>query len=159
MCPDATWERKANVVADALSRRSMGSLEHVEAEKRQLIREIHQLSCVGVRLVYSGNGGVVLKNTAKSSLIAEVKEKQYGDPELVKWRERVPQQKKPLLELKGDGVLRYRGRLCVPDVEGLRDRIMSEAHYSWYSIHPGSTKMYHDIKDVILVRRYEEEHC
>ncbi|XP_019234434.1 PREDICTED: transcription factor PCF7-like [Nicotiana attenuata] len=30
----------------------------------------------------------------------------------------------------------------------LRDRIMSEAHYSWYSIHPGSTKMYHDIKDV-----------
>ncbi|XP_070046842.1 uncharacterized protein [Nicotiana tomentosiformis] len=25
---------------------------------------------------------------------------------------------------------------------------MSEAHYSWYSIHPGSTKMYHDIKDV-----------
>ncbi|XP_070010746.1 uncharacterized protein [Nicotiana sylvestris] len=126
----------------------MGSLADVESEKRQLTREIHQLACLGVQLVESGNGGVVLQNTAKSSLIAEVKERQYEDLELVKLRERVPQQKKPLLELKGGGVLRYRGHLCVPDVAGLRDRIMSEAHYSWYSIHPGSTKMYHDIKDV-----------
>ncbi|XP_070020932.1 uncharacterized protein [Nicotiana sylvestris] len=139
---------KANVVADALSRQSMGSLAHLEAEKRQLTIEIHQLACLGVWLVDSGNGGVVLQNTAKSSLIAKVKERQYEDPELVKLRERIPQQKKPLLELKGDGVLRYKGRLCVQDIVGLRDRIMSEVHYSWYFIHPGSTKMYHDIKDV-----------
>ncbi|XP_070020209.1 uncharacterized protein [Nicotiana sylvestris] len=139
---------KANVVADALSRRSMGSLAHVEAEKRQLTREIHQLACLVVRSVDSGNGGVVLQNTAKSSLIAEVKERQYEDQDLAKLREPVPQQKKPLLELKGDGVLRYRGCLCVPDVARLRDRIMLEAHYSWYSIHPRSTKMYHAIKDV-----------
>lgn len=81
---------KANVVEDALSRRSMGSLAHVEAEKRQLTREIHQLTCLGVQLVDSGNGGVVLQNTAKSSLIIEVKERQYEDPELVELRERVP---------------------------------------------------------------------
>ncbi|XP_070013203.1 uncharacterized protein [Nicotiana sylvestris] len=140
--------RKANVVADALSRRFMGSLAHVEAEERQLTREIHQLASLGVQLVDSGNGGVVLQNTTKSSLIAEAKERQYEDPELVELRERVPQQKKPLLELKGVGVLRYRGRLCVPELVGLQDRIMSEAHYSWYSIHPVSTKMYHDIKEV-----------
>nr|XP_009779652.1 PREDICTED: uncharacterized protein LOC104228808 [Nicotiana sylvestris] len=73
---------------------------------------------------------------------------QYEDPELVELRERVPQQKNPLLELKRDGILRYRGHLCVPDVVGLRDRIMSEAHYSWYSIHPWSTKIYQDIKDM-----------
>ncbi|XP_019246490.1 PREDICTED: uncharacterized protein LOC109226146 [Nicotiana attenuata] len=82
---------KANVVADALSHQSMGSLVHVEAEKRQLTREIHQLACLGVRLVDSGNGGVVLHNTAKLSLIVEVKERQYEDPELVELRERVPQ--------------------------------------------------------------------
>ncbi|XP_070020278.1 uncharacterized protein [Nicotiana sylvestris] len=82
---------KANVVADALSRRSMGSLAHIDADKRQLTREIHQLACLGVRLVDSGNGGVVLQNTAKSSLIADVKERQYEDPELVKLRERIPQ--------------------------------------------------------------------
>ncbi|XP_070013793.1 uncharacterized protein [Nicotiana sylvestris] len=110
---------KVNVVADALRRQSMDSLAHIEAEKRQLTREIHQLAYLGVRLVDSGNGGVVLQNSAKSSLIAEVKERQYGDLELVKLRERVPQQKKVLLEIKGDGVLRYKGRLCVPDIAGL----------------------------------------
>ncbi|XP_070020807.1 uncharacterized protein [Nicotiana sylvestris] len=115
---------KANIVADALSRRYMGSLAHVEAEKRQLTREINQLACLGVRLVEFVNGGVVLQNTAKSSLIAEVNERQYEDPELVELRKRVSQQKKPLLNLKGDGVLRYSGRLCVPDVAGLQDRIM-----------------------------------
>ncbi|XP_060200298.1 uncharacterized protein LOC132628537, partial [Lycium barbarum] len=47
-----------------------------------------------------------------------------------------------------DGTLRYRGRLCVPDVDGLRERIMAEAHNSRYSIHPGSTKMYHDLKEI-----------
>ncbi|XP_060178236.1 uncharacterized protein LOC132608184, partial [Lycium barbarum] len=47
-----------------------------------------------------------------------------------------------------DGTLRYRGRLCVPDVDGIRERIMSEAHNSRYSIHPGSTKMYHDLKEI-----------
>ncbi|XP_070004417.1 uncharacterized protein [Nicotiana sylvestris] len=100
------------------------------------------------KLVDYSNGGVVLQNTAKSYLIAEAKERQYDDPKFVKLRERVLQQKKTLLELKGDEVLKYRGCLCVLDVVGLRDRIMSEAHYSWYSIHPGSTKMYHDIKEV-----------
>ncbi|XP_070052677.1 uncharacterized protein [Nicotiana tomentosiformis] len=110
---------KANVAADALNHRSMGSLAHVEAEKRQLTREIHQLACLGVRLVDSDDGVVVLQNTAKSSLIAEVKEREYEDPELVELRERVLQQNKSLLKLKGDGVLRYRGHLCVPDVAGL----------------------------------------
>ncbi|XP_070056970.1 uncharacterized protein [Nicotiana tomentosiformis] len=72
-------EGKANVVDDALSRRSMGSLAHIEAEKRQLTREIHQLACLGVQLVDSGDGGVVLQNMTKSSLITEVKERQYED--------------------------------------------------------------------------------
>ncbi|XP_070055044.1 uncharacterized protein [Nicotiana tomentosiformis] len=126
----------------------MGSLAYVEDEKRELSRELHQLACLEVRLVDFDDGGVVLQNTAKSYIIAEVKERQCEDLELVKLRECILQQKKPLIELKKDGVLRYRGRLYVPDVAGLRYRIMSGAHYSWYSIHPRSTKMYHNIKDV-----------
>ena len=47
-----------------------------------------------------------------------------------------------------DGVLRYQGRLCVPDVEDLRYRILEEAHGSRYSIHLGDTKMYHDLREV-----------
>ena len=32
-------------------------------------------------------------------------------------------------------------------MDELRKEIMKEAHFSAYSIHPGSTKMYHDLKD------------
>jgi len=39
---------KANVVADALSRVSMGSVSHVEEEKRELARDVHRLARLGV---------------------------------------------------------------------------------------------------------------
>ncbi|WMV13728.1 hypothetical protein MTR67_007113 [Solanum verrucosum] len=51
-------------------------------------------------------------------------------------------------EQGGDGVLRYQGRLCVPKVDELQERIMEEAHRSRYSIHPGSTNMYRDLREV-----------
>ncbi|XP_049373445.1 uncharacterized protein LOC125838428 [Solanum verrucosum] len=51
-------------------------------------------------------------------------------------------------EQGGDGVLRFQGRLCVPMVDGLQERIMEEAHSFRYSIHPGSTKMYCDLREV-----------
>jgi hypothetical protein len=35
----------------------------------------------------------------------------------------------------------------VPDVDHLREKILQEAHDSAYSIHPGSTKMYQDLKE------------
>ena len=44
------------------------------------------------------------------------------------------------------GVLKFRYRIYVPS-GGLREEIMQEAHNSKYSIHPGSTKMYRDIKE------------
>ena len=49
---------------------------------------------------------------------------------------------------KGDGVLRYQGRLCVLDVDNMRGKILKEAHESRYSIHPGATKIYHDLQEV-----------
>ncbi|XP_070010164.1 uncharacterized protein [Nicotiana sylvestris] len=47
-----------------------------------------------------------------------------------------------------DGTLRYQGRLCVPNMDGLRERIIAEAHSSRYSMNPCYTKMYHDLKKV-----------
>ena len=34
----------------------------------------------------------------------------------------------------------------MPDVDGLRQRILQEAHNAPYSFHPGVTKMYQDVK-------------
>nr|XP_009761557.1 PREDICTED: uncharacterized protein LOC104213718 [Nicotiana sylvestris] len=105
--------RKANIVANALSCQSMGILAHVVVGKRELARELHQLACLVNQLVDSDDCGVVLQNTSKSSITAEVKERSYEDPKFVDLRERVLQQKKPLLERKEEGVLSYRGRLSV----------------------------------------------
>ena len=138
---------KANVVADALSRKSMGSLVHIEAGRWGLIKELHQLANMRIRLLDSDDGGVTVQNTSESSLVAEVKARQYEDPILVRLRESIQQCKSMAFEIGRDGALRYQGRLCVPNVAGLREKIMIEIHQSRYSIHPGSTKMYHDVKE------------
>jgi hypothetical protein len=44
-------------------------------------------------------------------------------------------------------VLWYKGRICVPSMKELKDKILREAHESAYSIHPKGNKMYHDLKD------------
>jgi hypothetical protein len=44
------------------------------------------------------------------------------------------------------GVLRYKGRICVTSVKQLKDKILHEAYESAYSIHPRGNKMYHDLK-------------
>ncbi|XP_060172736.1 uncharacterized protein LOC132603619 [Lycium barbarum] len=49
---------KANVAADALSRKSMGSLADVPSESKEMVRDIHQLASLGVRLADSGDVGV-----------------------------------------------------------------------------------------------------
>ena len=46
-----------------------------------------------------------------------------------------------------DGTLLYKGRLCVPNVEVLKIEIMEEAHNLAYAMHPGSTKLYHTLKE------------
>ena len=42
--------------------------------------------------------------------------------------------------------MRIKGRVCVPRVDDLIHTILTEAHNSRYSIHPGATKMYRDLK-------------
>jgi hypothetical protein len=45
-----------------------------------------------------------------------------------------------------EGTLWFKDRLIVPKKEALKRKILDEAHTSRYSIHPGSTKMYHDLR-------------
>jgi len=45
-------------------------------------------------------------------------------------------------------VLRYRGRLCVPKIDELREELLKESHESALSTHPGSVKMYYDLKSL-----------
>ncbi|KAH0777818.1 hypothetical protein KY290_009229 [Solanum tuberosum] len=86
---------KANVVVDALSRLSMGSPAHFEEDKKDLVKDVHRLAGLGVRLMDSIEGGVVVMNGAESSLVSEVKEKTDQDPILHELKANVHKQKCP----------------------------------------------------------------
>ncbi|XP_070010308.1 uncharacterized protein [Nicotiana sylvestris] len=109
---------RANVVVDTLSQKSMGSLAHFESHQRPLAREVYHLASLGVRLANSNEGGVIVHNRAESSLVAEVKEKQFVDPILAQLKEEILKHKTTAFSFgMNDGTLQYQERLCVPDIE------------------------------------------
>jgi hypothetical protein len=61
---------------------------------------------------------------------------QDGDPKINCFREAVK------------GTLWFKDRLVVPKKEALKKKILDEAHTSRYFIHPRSTKMYHDLREL-----------
>ncbi|WMV07872.1 hypothetical protein MTR67_001257 [Solanum verrucosum] len=127
---------------------SMGSVVHVEEEKKELAKDVHGLARLGVCLMNISDDCVTIHNGSESSLVAEVKEKQVSDPILLQLKGAVHKQKVEVFFQGGDGVLSYQGRLCVPRVGKLRQQILTEAHNSRYSIHPSVTKMYLDLREV-----------
>ena len=48
--------------------------------------------------------------------------------------------------ISSDGILNLKGRLCIPNDEKLWNQLLTEAHTTPYSVHPGATKMYKDMK-------------
>jgi hypothetical protein len=51
----------------------------------------------------------------------------------------------------------FKERLVVPKREALKKKILNEAHTSRYSIHLGSTKMYHDLRQQFWWTRMKRE--
>jgi hypothetical protein len=68
-----------------------------------------------------------------------------GDPRVACFREDV------------EGTLWFKERLAVPKREALKKKILDEAHTSRYSIHPGSTKLYHDLRQQFWWMRMKHE--
>ena len=61
----------------------MGSVAHIEDERKELVKDVHRLARLGVRLMSISNNGVTVQNGEESSLVVEVKEKQESDPILL----------------------------------------------------------------------------
>ena len=78
-------------------------------------------------------------------MIDEIKATQESDPVMKELKEKVQAGQEQRFQVY-QGVLKLNGRLCVPDVLELKQKILHEAHYAPYNVHPGATKMYHDIK-------------
>ena len=69
------------------------------------------------------------------------------DPKLHRIREGVKEGSNSKFSLSSDGVLNFKGRLCVPNDEELRTQILIEAHATPYLVHPGVMKVYKDQKE------------
>ena len=60
---------KDNVVADALSLLSMGSVSHIDNEKKELLKKVHKFAMLGVWLVDTPFGGVLVHSCFESSFV------------------------------------------------------------------------------------------
>ncbi|GAU10603.1 hypothetical protein TSUD_418240, partial [Trifolium subterraneum] len=105
---------KANVVADALSRKAFVTYRKGGVKLNRI-----ELTCD-------------LRSTISSAQEKDVDlQRRIGKPEFT---------------VADDGVIQFGNRICVPKDADLKRLILEEAHKSGFSIHPGSTKMYHDLK-------------
>eukprot|EP00261_Vitis_vinifera_P040692 XP_019081935.1 PREDICTED: uncharacterized protein LOC109124301 [Vitis vinifera] len=134
---------KANVVADALSRKSVGSLTAIRGCQRQLLEELRSLQ---VHFRVMGLGALVANFRVQPDLVGRIKTLQKNDSRLVQVMEEVKRGSKPDFVLSDDEILRFGIRLCVPNDEDLRRELLKEAHCSKFAIHPGGTKMYKDLR-------------
>lgn len=108
----------------------MDSTSHVEEGNKVLDKSLHKLTHLGVRVMDSNEGKVLLMNWVESSLVSEVKEKQDQDIVFLELKENVHKEKLMAFDQEADGILRYQGRLCVLKVDELQERIMKEAQIS-----------------------------
>jgi hypothetical protein len=131
---------KANVVADALSRRSHVSQLVVDRMPFELCKEFDQLN---LRIVTNTEA---TEMEVGSNLLQEIRKGQAEDEKIQEIRCNIKEEKSPGFSEDKDGVLWYKGRICVHNLKELKARILREVHESAYSIHPGGNKMYHDLK-------------
>jgi len=82
----------------------------------------------------------------RGALIEEIKTSQKDDAKLERIRRNMEQGKLLGFVEHEDGTLRFQNRLCVPDKEEKKRKILEEAHNTRYSVHPGGTKMYRDLR-------------
>ena len=129
---------KANVMADALSRKERLNMMTTPKELSEKIKrfELELCDCGKVEEVYRAM-------TFQPTLVEKIK----------KCQEEVMEKEKN--QLSGEeintqrdeqGILRFFSRIWIPHVPELKNEILHEAHNSKFSIHPGSTKMYRDLK-------------
>jgi hypothetical protein len=130
---------KANVVADALSRKAIAQAEvmmHV-CKMYEKVRDLNLEATEdddGIRLHQMEVSCDLRSRIAKTQGVDLELQKRSGYPEFSR---------------ASDGAILFEGRVCVPNDQELRRLILEEAHKSSFSIHHGATKMYQDLKGSI----------
>ena len=144
---------KANVVADALSRKVSHSAALI-TRQAPLHRDLERAEiAVSVGAVTMQLAQLTVQPTLRQRII----DAQSNDPYLVEKRGLAEAGQTAEFSLSSDGGLLFERRLCVPSDSAVKTELLSEAHSSPFSMHPGSTKMYQDLKRVYWWRNMKRE--
>jgi hypothetical protein len=139
--------RKTNVVADALSHKAHYNyllVVHSTIEESST-RVLPDFSLFNITLT----------PTLRSEII--VAQKRDKGMRLIKRRIRERDSKVACFRKDAEGTIWFKGSLVVPRREALEKKILDEAHTLRYSIHPGNTKMYHDLRQQFWWTRMKRE--
>jgi hypothetical protein len=131
---------KANVVADALSRKTYCNNLMVREEQPALHEELEKLR---IKIV---DHGQVNELRVTYDLEERIRTAQKSSAEIKALRELMEEGKVEDYRVDEQGTVWLKERICVPLDKALLEQIMKEAHDSRYSIHLDSTKMYKDLK-------------
>ncbi|KAL0540972.1 hypothetical protein IC582_020998 [Cucumis melo] len=144
---------KANVVADALSRKVSHSAALI-TRQAPLHRDLERAEiAVSVGAVTMQLAQLTVQPTLRQRII----DAQSNDPYLVEKRGLAEAGQAEGFSISSDGGLVFERRLCVPSESAIKTELLSEAHSSPFSMHPGSTKMYQDLKRVYWWRNMKRE--
>ena len=80
------------------------------------------------------------------TILKDIKKAQEEDEYVIKAQKFDEEAKKGEFTVTPDGTIRFKRRIYVPEAADLREQLLTEAHETPYSVHPGTTKMYQDLK-------------
>jgi hypothetical protein len=140
---------KTNVVADALSHKHR--CNYITVQSHSSCCDFEELS---LRVVSHGRlNNIALIPTIKEDVITA----QRTNVGMGHFCRRLELGEAQCFRQDVDGVLWFKDHLMVSKDFELRHKIMDEAHYSWYYIHPGTNKMYQDLKKNFWWTRMKRE--
>ncbi|KAL0534344.1 hypothetical protein IC582_028634 [Cucumis melo] len=144
---------KANVVADALSRKVSHSAALI-TRQAPLHRDLERAE---IAVLVGAVTMQLAQLTVQPTLRQRIIDAQSNDPYLVEKRGLAEAGQTAEFSISSDGGLLFERRLCVPSDSAVKIELLSEAHSSPFSMHPGSTKMYQDLKRVYWWRNMKRE--
>ena len=134
---------KANVVADALSRKTIaGSVFAMFTMQRELLLDLER---AGIEMMVGEIQSFMSSLSLEPTLMERIRTAQLSDNEITRSREEVEKWVQLDFHVAGGGIVMFRNRLCMPNDAELKRVVLSEAHQSLYTVHPGNTKMYWDL--------------
>ena len=144
---------KGNVVVDALSRKAHCHCLSAIPLSESLCFEMEKLN---LSIVPSGTLAHIELTPTLRDLIIEAQKKDKGIKEIER-RIKAADPRVQCFHQDGEGVIWFEDRIVVPKDLELRKKILDEAHLSRLSIHPGSNKMYQDLKQKFWWTRMKRE--